>query len=110
MKTSKLTGPALDWAVAKAEGLEWIHYYTDELYGPLHFSTDWSEGGPIMERELLEPSFDGAEGYLWWCSGAKVTYIVKDIMEPGPTILIAAMRAYVAFKLGDEVEIPDGIV
>ena len=34
-------------------------------------------------------------------------YARADEDESGPTPLIAAMRSYVACKLGDEVEIPE---
>ena len=47
MKTSELTGAALDWAVAKAIG----------EYKPVpvpNYSTDWAQGGPIIEREKIE--------------------------------------------------------
>ena len=46
IRTSELTGAALDWAVAKAIG----------EYKPMavpHYSTDWALGGPIIEREKI---------------------------------------------------------
>jgi hypothetical protein len=53
MKTSELTGAALDWAVAKCEGvlMRWERSTHDEA--PLEYSpsTDWAQGGPIIERE-----------------------------------------------------------
>lgn len=112
IKTSELTGAALDWAVAKAMGeddapgsfLDGVVPHPDYL--KFYPSTDWSQGGPIIEREGLGvvPSADDAS--VW----------VASIFEPdwkfnrtGPTPLIAAMRCYVASKLGDEVEIPEGL-
>jgi len=111
MKTSELIGPALDWAVAKCEGFitnqswELQQRLLDRFYNP---STDWAQGGPIIEREkiavthgrLMDLSFVewhatdlpvGDNAYTW----------------RGPTPLLAAMRCYVASKLGDEVEIPE---
>ncbi len=125
MRTSELIGPALDWAVAKAEGIKitmqwgkphgdfWINDRTMDYY-ELAYSTDWTQGGPIIEREDI--SFrkyhnPGKEAhgkyYAKVCreSGEKVWWSKRDMT--GPTPLIAAMRCYVASKLGDEVEIPE---
>lgn len=94
MKTSELTGAALDWAVAKCEvGEEFI----GEIDDPHFYSTDWAIGGAIIERERinLEP-FRSVFGEQWSADGE----------WDSPTPLIAAMRCYVASKLGDDVEIP----
>ena len=111
IKTQDLTGAALDWAVAKCNG-KTLHYFVDDplkkdpwllvngdVDQPLHSytpSTDWAQGGPIIEREKMGvfPTHDG------WAAG----------MQSGPTPLIAAMRCYVASKLGDEVEIPNNVM
>jgi hypothetical protein len=103
IKTDNLTDHALDWAVAKCEG------FTDEVersgwawhpswYNP---STDWQEGGPIIEREKITLEWTGEDwmGYIWY-----------DNEYFAPTPLIAAMRCYVASKLGEEVEIPDELI
>jgi hypothetical protein len=112
MKTSELTGAALDRAVAKREGPNSVAscYYDDDT--PLWLeeapepewkpSTNWSQGGPIIERGLIVISPDPQHG---WRANPYM-----DLTEfYGPTPLIAAMRCYVASKLGDEVEIPGGI-
>lgn len=104
MKTAELTGAALDWAVSKCEGRTWIHadnflaYYEDE--GEMHYSTDWAQGGPIIERECIGVGFGVGINSDQWEAG----YITPT--ETGATPLIAAMRCYVASKLGDEIEIP----
>ena len=98
--TSNLTGAALDWAVAKCEGvingddLD-IGFVLESGYTP---STDWAQGGPIIERERSELVFNG-QGWDALQEG-------QHIPHEGATPLIAAMRCYVASKLGDEVEIP----
>lgn len=112
IKTSELTGPALDWAVAMLaypspdyEPDDWEVYVTagcsDEgwVFSP---STDWAQGGPIIEREKIELHYDDAIGW-------KGEYLdADDFIECyGPTPLIAAMRCYCCSKLGDEVEIPE---
>ena len=103
MKTIELIGAALDWAVHTAQGLsDECCVVVDNIYGPQwrgpEYSTSWQEGGPIIEREGIatKPFKDGGE----WLS--KMT----DFQADGPTPLIAAMRCYVASKLGDEVDIP----
>jgi hypothetical protein len=110
IKTSELTGAALEWAVAKCEG------FTDEVersgwawhpswYNP---ATSWQEGGPIIEREeiFLAKSVLGG----WTAS----TYIHANgchcILHEGPTPLTAAMRCFVASKLGEEVDVPDELI
>lgn len=125
-KTSKLTGALLDAAVAKAEGFgQWtVHTYDGEteaacILGPLAMerfewspSKTWEQGGSIIEREriALWASNSGwralhptADGNAWYQDGS----IDADICdgEAGDTMLIAAMRAYVASKLGDEVDL-----
>jgi hypothetical protein len=99
IKTSELTGAALDWAVAKCEGLcegDFAWYY--DRRNTFKYSTDWEQGGPIIERELL---LLRPYGLSWECSMGGINWL------KGPTPLIAAMRCYVASKMGDEVEIPE---
>ena len=112
MKTSELTGVALDWAVAKCEyvSLDFfrivsgcLYTYEGDNYQP---STDWSQGGPIIEREWVDvPPWpnESDEELRWQC----VQHDNIDCTYFGDTPLIAAMRCYVASKLGDEVEIPE---
>ena len=102
MKTSELSGAALDWAVAKCEGFDF-----DIVDGGLDcdcpdYSTDWEQGGAIIEREYLFLAvYDG----VW--EATKHSYPAVEVTCEGETPLIAAMRCYVASKLGDEVEVPD---
>lgn len=105
MKTSELTGPALDWAVAKCEGFK-PHAAASlvimESYTP---STNWAQGGPIIEREKLSLAAPNPIDNTW-CAMTNM-YPVSGHKANGPTTLVAAMRCYVASKLGDEVEIPE---
>jgi hypothetical protein len=111
IKTSELTGAALDWAVARCEGWDGFDVHSNgafelersdtgdclwlKCFEP---STDWAQGGPIIEREGIAIDFDMPA----WCASDNA----NPIACYGPTPLIAAMRCYVATKLGDEVEIP----
>ena len=106
MKTSELTGAALDWAVAKCEGIEFTYenHPHHEMFD-MHYSTDWAQGGPIIEREKI--GIDCDDQGVWFASynlSAETAW-----GSTGLTPLIAAMRCYVASKLGDEVEIPEGL-
>jgi hypothetical protein len=109
MKTSELTGAALDWAVAKAEGYTGValESRTGEWYTP---STNWAQGGPIIERENINiETWHGA----WQ---AELEFLPDDDTHyrygkgAGPTPLIAAMRCYVASKLGEDVSIPEELL
>ena len=126
MKTSELTGAALDWAVAKCEGYEC--QFDDEVSGPwlisqegylndekplssMRCSTNWAQGGPIIEREeiCLKRQLPCYVGYEWnaWIWTKHLPKGGSSAGGSGPTPLIAAMRCYVASKLGDEVEVPE---
>jgi hypothetical protein len=100
--TAELTGAALDWAVAKCEGPRG-NAYGNEVNDFIQYSRDWAQGGPIIEREGIAVSPD--TGLDWWVAHTKGGVYT----DHGPTPLIAAMRCYVASKLGDEVEVPDGL-
>ena len=123
MKTSELSGAALDWAVAKCEGFEaftdgisWIIDHAGS-YQPLpKYSTNWAQGGPIIEREEIElrviptgrnpDNWQGANDFDAW--EANVCPPDVDYVRAfGPTPLIAAMRCFVESKLGDEIELPE---
>jgi len=117
VNVSEATGPVLDWMVAKCDNPGWsdmeaiINVTTfDECDGTIcNYSADWSQGGPIIEREMLNHGLD-----VWRTEGMKecaasYTRGVPSEYVFGPTPLIAAMRCYVASKMGDEVEIPEGL-
>lgn len=98
---AELQGEQLDWAVNKARGL---------MCGALgvapNYSKHWADGGPIVGHHihtLIER--DGvwtAEAFRpHYPDPRRFCYSVK-----GPTALIAAMRAFVASRLGAFVEVP----
>lgn len=124
IKTSELQGAQLDWAVVVIEYPEWeaegylkgssqdLIFDDGTLYSP---STNWAQGGPIIARELInaEPHFLSAGfahpmGVWEWVAYVLGPNNIDDPCEQhGPTPLVAAMRCYVASKLGDEVEVPE---
>jgi hypothetical protein len=102
MKTSELTGVALNLAVARCAGYR-LDLVPEDSYTP---STDWSQGGPIIEREGISTVQQG-DASEWVASVYNYNEGDWHLHTTGPTPLIAAMRCYVASKLGDEVEVPD---
>jgi len=114
MKTSELIGPALDWAVAKCEGDDWL-FETYSAGSPpgAAYSTDRSLAGSIIDREEISTVL--LYGNTWGATTYNVQDIVLDRNEAhyqgiGPTRLIAAMRCFVASKFGDEVELPKELI
>lgn len=118
IKTSELTGLALDWAVASlhgytltSDGISKLLQRGKEMrmlcsgsaslsYSP---STDWSQGGPIIERERIDIRHRPAP----WCDVEATCRLGSPINAFGPTLLVAAMRCYVASKMGDEGDVPE---
>ena len=94
MKTAKLTAADLDWAVQQCESqrtdIDFAWWWED--YSP---STDWSQGGPIIEREKIELFIRDEK---WFAYSSLST--PEDFY--GETPLIAAMRCYVASKQGEQ--------
>ena len=119
IKTSELTGAALDWAVCVAAG--WTPTVRskvecqNELTTPVFLgdqeqcpSTNWAQGGPII-KNLSRRGLRITGTKCRYASDAPTFTVSLEgyYKSYGPTPLIAAMRCYVASKLGDEVEVPD---
>jgi hypothetical protein len=98
MRTSDLTGAALDWAVAQCTGFPVRNGFDDNCP---EYSTRWEECGPLIEREWID--LHCVNDSLW---EAECPAPCGLAMQNGPTPLVAAMRCYVVSKLGDTVEIP----
>ena len=120
VETSKLTGAALDWAVAKceelkSEGAEAVASRSVRL--GISPSLNWAVGGPIIEREQIALQYyqDGGHenGGEWLAQGigdeADEEGFYSAVEQDGPTPLIAAMRCFATSKLGEEVEIPEDL-
>lgn len=113
-RTADLTGAELDYAVALALGRntrfmasgdaeimlpQSEHRGVGDKWFTFLPSTDWSQGGPIIEREKIGLEQSGPDVYAY------VQHLPLDGSR-GPTPLIAAMRCFVIWKLGEEVDIP----
>ena len=118
IKTSELIDAALRWAVATLEGYTNLRrgVFSGELvmdpprkeYGAVEFSsicydTDWSQGGPIIEREIAK--IERFSDALW--EATAFTKNAQDFVQNGPNPLVAAMRCYCSAKLGDEIDVPE---
>ena len=127
IKVSETTPLQLNYLVAKCEG--WVDYPEDSIergskwhcdpekapFGKVMWksnfqpSTDWAQGGVILEREKITVGYEryGAQGGETWDAVKKAFDDTALWLEYGPTPLIAAMRCHVASKLGDEVDVPE---
>lgn len=103
VKTRELIDSALDWAVCVANGETRKEY----LANPYPYSTNWVFGGPIIEREGI--SVDRC-GRAWTADVTNPFDGYAEHTTDGPTSLIAAMRCYVASKLGDTVNVPEELL
>lgn len=122
IKTNLLTGAALDWAVAMCEGAteEWRadgpflwrgwpvirEHGSDINYSP---SSVWADAGPILEREgiWLRGPHDATtpDGKVVMTVDYWYAHIAHKHVQNAHKPLVAAMRCYVASKLGEEVEV-----
>lgn len=135
VKTADLIGPALDWAVAKAQGRTEIKIFgrtrpTDRGWVEVRFnpepkaatarfdpSENWDQAGQIIEPEGIEinvRNWSPSQGcrlpgkYEW---SARLCFVRQtECKQFGPTPLVAAMRCFVVSKLGTEVEVPDELM
>lgn len=103
-------GICLGGYLATEESIKYTPW-SAKRYSP---STDWSQGGPINEREIdcIRKRSKAEEADLahpnpnFKFKAEIFANINGYFCGHGPTPLIAAMRCYVASKLGDEIEIP----
>ena len=114
VKTSELTGVALDWAVAQATGANArIHTFKGNGAVQVVFDIDephllatysptnsWNQCGPLVDK------------FNVWLSGNGVVFHascephMNDSIKDGPSQKVAICRAVVTAKLGDEIELP----
>ena len=132
VRASNLVGAALDWAVAivthgkgyggadsvlcppegavemnEDDGTLWVCSGGFHPKGHWSPSTDWSQGGPLIDKHGGSVQHDrgvplstrysaGPDGDAVWCYG--------------PTPLIAFCRGLVRYKIGDTVQVPKELV
>jgi hypothetical protein len=111
IRVSEATEVQLDWLVAMCEGVDYeAEPVTNGIgmeFPATRFSTDWSQMGPILDR------IDGVLIKRWVTARPDLKCQVEihnddgDEIQFGPTLCVAAARCYVAFKLGEIVEVPE---
>ena len=130
VNTHDLNDAALDWAVCMANGLKPDDIKIDcASYRPAHLwrrlrdedgtlngrymtgtdlmpSRHWESGGPLIDKARITTRTDTRGGdWVAFLDGERVT-----ARAVGSTALVAAMRCFVASKLGDTVEVPKELV
>jgi len=121
MKTSELNGLALDYAVTLIENPDALKYGVDDWRQRRKYETkngeflfrwtsSWTQSGPIIEQSCIALTPNGTSREPWIAEGPEHSYEAGTVTATnrvtGGTPLIAAMRCYVASKLGDEIDIP----
>lgn len=116
MKTAALEGVKLDYWVAKADGETpvpdtlrpggFVIGYGRCIGTDFSPSTNWAQGGPIIEREKITLM---GERSGWFAEARFCTMEEKHDIDGcrqvgrAETPLVAAMRAYIASKFGEDV-------
>jgi hypothetical protein len=101
-KIKKLIGQELDWEVAKLLDIDWYDFCNQwRRHSDYRFSENGEHSRNIIETNLIcvdagDGSYEG--DHKWSAHLACQAPILLDEEEiTGPTMLIAAMRAWVAF-------------
>lgn len=126
IKTGELTGAALDWAVTTIVCPDALRYgvqdWREQRRGAVKYGEflyrwhqSWAQSGPIIEREQIDvfcrPTGSKYSEEPDWASAKYLSPAeTAAFLQSGATPLIAAMRCYVASKLGDEIDVPDELV
>ena len=119
IRTNDLKDKALDWAVAACEDIRVGHpsFWTNAVIVasengtecPWPYSTSWAQGGPIIDHMVREGlRLTGYKSLPTDPTSCQAQ--IGNIVTGGPTPLIAAMRCYVASKLGATVDIPQELL
>ena len=126
MKVADAIGAQLDWMVAKADDnlhpkgdvrlldgkvftIEAGDYEQSDRWQRYSPSTVWAQGGPIIDHMVREGlRLTGYKSLPTDPTSCQAQ--IGNIVTGGPTPLIAAMRCYVASKLGATVDIPQELL
>jgi hypothetical protein len=118
---SDLEGALLDWAVAKAEGIEisGLHIRSHSNYPDMPIgvfvhirecvydpSRNRRRGKMVVDREGIDLRAAGE----WHTPGWEAKHPGSEVVMQHHEGYVAAMRSYVAFKLGAQLEIPSDFV
>ncbi len=130
VKTGKLVGPDLNWAVAKALG--WINYPEDSLERGAYWhtdlerapfgkcirlsewnpSTDMNQGGKLLGKIGISLNYRGkgdqgpVSEFDWQALHPTACYHSRKVAGYGPDFLTAAMRCIALAFFGEHIDIP----
>ncbi len=113
VRTADLIGKQLDWAVAQAEAIvnpadapQIEAMFQQGRYTP---STNWSQGGPFMEREQMQVRLYIGHEYPWFVETRPYgrNHRAGRNYGQGVTLLEAVTRCFVAATLGPEITLPE---
>ena len=94
----------LDWLVAKCEKVNLVEGLTDDE----RYSTNWAQGGPILNRERISRTIDHSGLWVaYWSDGYTEGDEGKKWMHCDRSELVAGLRCYVESQLGKEIEVPE---
>lgn len=107
IKTSELSGVALDWAVILCLFPRAFENKPNipRIVMNYPYSSSWALSGPIIEKGKIGIGHEW-DGPDWLASAHSMDAPVYH----GPTPLIAAMRCFCCAKLGDEIDIPEELM
>ena len=107
VKTSELGGRALDWAVGKARG-----FSDEQIFGwdtfkgckeLIPWASNWALSGKLLDSEIMEVVQRRNPNSV-------LCRVAGGVWQEGPTILVAAMRAFVHEHLGEKVDVPEELL
>lgn len=125
-KVAELIGTDLDHAVAIAKGgfifdvfygrVWYMWHATHGSLSPYHThsvewspSTDWLYGGPIIETSGISVQTETTkDGHIYWSAYLRNNLFLEDgsdCFQTGPTMLIAAMRTFVFYRVGEFIDL-----
>ena len=127
MDSGKIAGPALDWAVAEAAGINYairngkiwekhrvprtdglaVSQYTMTEYNP---STNPTLAYPIVETEKYNSTWLPKQQEWYAVRVQHATDGFQTHCGFGRTRLIAEMRCFVASRLGYQIDVPDELI
>lgn len=113
--TRHLTGNALNFAVVYARSLEatggkpvlardLAHKALDN--GICQYTTSWADAGPLIKSDKI--ALDWSEGNNW-CASSDASVDAYPVVMSDEEPLVAAMRAFVAGRLGGMVDVPEKV-
>jgi len=112
VKTSELTERQIDWAVATLS--DRACFAQQVIDCPISYvfrpSTMWDCSGPLIEEDRIwvMERYSGV-----WDAFKKFPYEKRwrgTLVLTGHTYLVAAMRCWIFVRVGDEIDIPEGLV